>query len=107
MTILNIILGLATLVCAVQAIRSGRLLISAIWLAGASHIGETNYYAALQRHLDAQALVLYEGIKGLIRPPNPDPNAAPASAAKTRTPAREASSGTSAGGSFSMAMPTW
>jgi len=36
MTILNVILGLATLVCAVQAIRSGRLLISAIWLAGAS-----------------------------------------------------------------------
>lgn len=36
MTILNIILGLATLICAVQAIRSGRLLISAIWLAGAS-----------------------------------------------------------------------
>jgi uncharacterized MnhB-related membrane protein len=36
MTILNIILGLATLVCAVQAIRSNRLLISAIWLAGAS-----------------------------------------------------------------------
>jgi uncharacterized MnhB-related membrane protein len=36
MTILNIILGLATLICAVQAIRSKRLLISAIWLAGAS-----------------------------------------------------------------------
>jgi uncharacterized MnhB-related membrane protein len=36
MTILYVLLGLATLVCAVQAIRSGRLLISAIWLAGAS-----------------------------------------------------------------------
>ncbi len=33
-----------------------------IWLTGASHIGETNYYAQLQRHLDAQALVLFEGI---------------------------------------------
>lgn len=33
-----------------------------IWLSGASHIGETNYYALLQKHLDAQALVLFEGI---------------------------------------------
>lgn len=33
-----------------------------IWLAGASHIGETNYYTLLQKHLDAQALVLFEGI---------------------------------------------
>lgn len=33
-----------------------------IWLAGASHIGETNYYARLQQHLDTQALVLFEGI---------------------------------------------
>lgn len=33
-----------------------------IWLTGASHIGETNYYALLQKHLDAQALVLFEGI---------------------------------------------
>src|SRR5262249_42828749 len=29
-----------------------------------SHVGETNYYAALQRQLDAQPLVLYEGIGG-------------------------------------------
>ena len=33
-----------------------------IWLTGASHIGETNYYAQLQKHLDAQVLVLFEGI---------------------------------------------
>jgi hypothetical protein len=33
-----------------------------IWLTGASHIGETNYYRELQKHLDAQALVLFEGI---------------------------------------------
>ncbi|HYG35029.1 MAG TPA: hypothetical protein VEC99_09610 [Clostridia bacterium] len=33
-----------------------------IWLAGVSHIGETNYYAALQKQLDAQTLVLFEGI---------------------------------------------
>lgn len=34
-----------------------------LWLTGASHIGETNYYALLQKHLDAQALVLFEGIR--------------------------------------------
>lgn len=33
-----------------------------IWLTGVSHIGDTNYYAALQKHLDAQSLVLYEGV---------------------------------------------
>ena len=36
MMILMILLGLATLICAIQAIRTNRLLISAIWLAGAS-----------------------------------------------------------------------
>jgi len=35
-----------------------------IWLSGASHIGESNYFASLQRHLDAQALVLFEGVGG-------------------------------------------
>jgi hypothetical protein len=34
----------------------------AIWLTGVSHIGESNYYAAVQRHLDSQSLVLYEGV---------------------------------------------
>ncbi|MBI5802907.1 MAG: hypothetical protein HZA92_19570 [Verrucomicrobia bacterium] len=34
-----------------------------IWLSGASHIGETNYYHELQKHLDAQALVLFEGVQ--------------------------------------------
>ncbi|MFA6545265.1 MAG: hypothetical protein WCS99_12685, partial [Limisphaerales bacterium] len=33
-----------------------------IWLTGASHIGETNYFRELQKHLDGQALVLFEGI---------------------------------------------
>ena len=40
-----------------------------IWLAGASHIGETNYYASLQTHLDAQTLVLYEGVGEHSRKP--------------------------------------
>jgi hypothetical protein len=33
-----------------------------IWLAGVSHIGESNYYAALQTMLDQQTLVLFEGV---------------------------------------------
>ena len=44
MTILYVLLGLATLICAVQAIRSGRLLISAIWLAGASALSALIMY---------------------------------------------------------------
>ena len=35
---------------------------AAIWLTGVSHIGDSNYYATLQKHLDAQTLVLFEGI---------------------------------------------
>ncbi len=35
---------------------------SVVWLAAVSHIGETNYYQRLQNHLDAQQLVLFEGI---------------------------------------------
>ncbi len=34
-----------------------------VWLSAVSHIGETNYYSALQKHLDAQALVLFEGVR--------------------------------------------
>lgn len=33
-----------------------------VWLSGASHLGESNYFARLQRHLEAQPLVLYEGV---------------------------------------------
>jgi hypothetical protein len=33
-----------------------------IWLTGVSHIGEPKYFAALQRHLDEQTVVLFEGI---------------------------------------------
>lgn len=32
------------------------------WLSGASHVGESNYFAALQKHLDAQGTVLFEGV---------------------------------------------
>ncbi len=33
-----------------------------VWLVGASHIGDSNYFAALQKRLDAQPLVLFEGV---------------------------------------------
>jgi len=33
-----------------------------IWLVGASHIGESNYFATLQKRLDAHPLVLFEGV---------------------------------------------
>lgn len=50
-----------------------------IWLTAVSHIGDSNYYAGLQRHLDAQDLVLYEGVTDRASrlhkksPPKPDP----------------------------------
>ncbi len=52
--------------------RSGRG--AAVWLSGVSHIGESNYYAGLQRHLDAQSLVLYEGVGARDRTLRFDPN---------------------------------
>src|SRR5262245_51534059 len=33
-----------------------------VWLTGVSHIGDSNYYARVQRHLNSQDLVLYEGV---------------------------------------------
>jgi len=33
-----------------------------VWLVGAAHLGTTNYYGELQRFLDAQSLVLFEGV---------------------------------------------
>jgi hypothetical protein len=33
-----------------------------VWLVGVAHLGTTNYYAELQRFLDAQSLVLFEGV---------------------------------------------
>jgi hypothetical protein len=33
-----------------------------VWLAGASHLGESNYFVRLQQLLDAQTLVLFEGV---------------------------------------------
>jgi hypothetical protein len=35
----------------------------AVWLTAVAHLGESNYFRALQRHLDDQGLVLFEGVK--------------------------------------------
>lgn len=40
----------------------------AIWLAGVMHIGEPEYYHALQHFLDGQTVVLYEGINPEAHP---------------------------------------
>lgn len=34
----------------------------ALWLMGVSHLGESNYYARLQKELDARTVVLFEGV---------------------------------------------
>ncbi|HXG46926.1 MAG TPA: hypothetical protein VNO52_04825 [Methylomirabilota bacterium] len=34
-----------------------------VWLSAVTHLGETNYYRQLQKHLDEQELVLYEGVE--------------------------------------------
>src|ERR1700722_6156123 len=34
----------------------------AVWLAGTMHVGEPEYYQAMQQFLDDQTVVLYEGI---------------------------------------------
>jgi hypothetical protein len=39
-----------------------------VWLEGTSHIGDSNYYRALQKHLDAQTIVLYEGVNSDAHP---------------------------------------
>lgn len=53
-----------------------------IWLAGVVHIGEPAYYEKLQRFLNAQSLVLYEGV-GV--PSFADPTPAPDAARAQRT----------------------
>jgi hypothetical protein len=65
-----------------------------IWLSGASHIGETNYYAQLQKHLDTQALVLFEGIHaGKTSATNAAPEKTAPAAAKAPTAEPAAKSG--------------
>jgi hypothetical protein len=42
-----------------------------VWLTGVSHLGDSNYYAGLQRLLDAQTVVFFEGISDQ---PSSDPH---------------------------------
>jgi len=58
----------------------------AVWLAAVMHIGETNYYQALQHFLDKQTIVLYEGINADAHPHHVH-DAANAPAAHAPTPA--------------------
>ena len=74
----------------------------AIWLAGASHIGETNYYASLQTHLDAQTLVLYEGVGE--HPRKPRRRAADNSTQAPPHMARASAGNASGGASLQMTM---
>ncbi len=39
-----------------------------IWLAGVMHVGEPDYYHAIQRFLDSQTIVLFEGINANSHP---------------------------------------
>jgi hypothetical protein len=71
-----------------------------VWLSGVSHIGDTNYYAALQKHLDAQALVLFEGVHARSAKTNAAGETKPPpakSAVETKPPAPEAGSTTKGG----------
>ena len=45
-----------------------------IWLTGVSHIGDSNYYASVQAHLDAQTLVLFEGVGAAEAEKESDPS---------------------------------
>jgi len=45
-----------------------------IWLVGASHIGEPNYFAMLQQHLDTLPLVLFEGVGANLKKLRFDPD---------------------------------
>jgi hypothetical protein len=69
----------------------------AIWLAAVMHVGEPDYYRALQHFLDSQTVVLYEGI-------NPDAHPRhvhdPAEASTNAPP--PAAPHTGAGGGYSM-----
>lgn len=57
----------------------------AIWLTGVSHIGDTNYYAALQRHLDVQTLVLFEGVGAADAEPVSAPSTSPAAGDRSKS----------------------
>ena len=54
--------GAHNLEIAARALRPVRGRGPTLWLVGVSHLGTTEYYTELQRFLDAQPLVLFEGV---------------------------------------------
>ncbi len=73
-----------------------------IWLAAVMHVGEPEYYRALQHFLDAQTVVLYEGINPDARPRRV-PAATAAAGAEPIIPAAP-QTGTNAGYSMQSAL---
>jgi hypothetical protein len=62
-----------------------------LWLAAVCHIGDRDYYHALQRQLDAQTLVLFEGVNAEAHPRRVHPApAADANAYESTRPPRRA-----------------
>ena len=60
--------NVVTLQIAVRQFVPGRGPGPQVWLVGASHVGDSNYFASLQRSLDAMDLVLFEGVGARTRP---------------------------------------
>jgi hypothetical protein len=59
----------------------------AVWLTGTSHVGDADYYRALQKHLDAQTVVLFEGVNAESHPRKvPKPGAPPERPQPAATP---------------------
>lgn len=54
--------GVFALEVALRSLVSSRKAAPVVWLVGVTHIGTPEYYRALQQFLDAQSLVLFEGI---------------------------------------------
>lgn len=65
----------------------------AIWLAGVMHVGEPAYYAAVQHFLDAQTVVLYEGINPDSHPHHVHDPAAAVTNNSTSKPAADTNAG--------------
>lgn len=69
-----------------------------VWLTGASHVGDPEFYRALQKHLDAQTVVLFEGINTAKHPRHvPRPGAPPAPATDEDVPSVPETGSTNAG----------
>jgi hypothetical protein len=75
-----------------------------VWLEGVSHVGDSNYYAQLQGHLDAQTLVLFEGVGAAERATEDERGQAGAEKPKVNTPAPSPAAGSEDRGSLQSAL---